>query len=145
MQFGIGHMLILTAVIALLLGVGQGVIRIFGAKVFRQNGETAIFLYLAVAAIFVTLPILVAALLERRQVLALFVGIAFVALASYSEYPLMVALGLQRKGPDFFHVLWINVFATLEVLIYGVGLRLLGFRLLLKHSAGTPNLDIKPS
>lgn len=130
MQFGIVHMMIVTAIVAVLLGVGQGMVRLIGVTRLGGNGEWGIFLYLAIAAVLVTLPIVVATLIERRQLLAILAAVVFVGLATASEYPLMVAMGLQRSGPDFFHILGINVVSSLVVLLHGLALRWGGLRLI---------------
>jgi hypothetical protein len=133
-QFGIVHMMFFTVIIALVLGAAQALIRFLGPDNTGPSDEWSIFLYLAAAAILVSLPVAVAMLLTRHQIVALVLAGVFVFLVTGMEYPLMLALGLQRGGPDIYHVVSINLSVAMAVLTYSAGLRLFGFRLTWGHA-----------
>jgi hypothetical protein len=128
-QFRIMHMMFFTAFIAIVIGIGQGLIRLIGTDITRLNDGWPIFLYLAGSAILVSLPVAAASLLERHLVPALLVAVVLVVLVTAAAYPMMQALGLQRNGPNLYHIVSINASVAMVVLVYCLGLRYFGFRL----------------
>jgi hypothetical protein len=125
-QFGIAQMMIFTAIVSVLLGFGRGLLPLLGPISYVPPG---VFLLLSVAAVLVTLPIVVATLVERRQPLAIRVAVVFVASTTAAECLLAFTMGPGRAGPDVFHVLGINVVSSLVVLAHAAALRWGGIRL----------------
>lgn len=143
-QFGIAHMMFFTAMVALVLGVGQAMIRWLGTDASRVSDGLPIFLYLGASAILVSLPVAVASLLDRHWVPALLVALVFVMLVTGLAFPLMVAMGLDRNGPNFYHVISINLSVTTQVLAYSLGLRFFGHRLTMGKNGAKPIANASP-
>lgn len=126
MQFGIRQLLVLTAIVAAILGAGRLFVAWFGAQL-TAGGESLAFLFLAAAAILMTLPLLLALLLPRLAAPATLAVLLLTALATAGERPLFAKIG--GNGPDFWHFVWINAFQTFWVVIVIAALRLSGYGL----------------
>ncbi len=143
-QFGIAHMMFFTAIVALILGMAQAMIRWLGADATHVGDGLPVFLYLGASAILVSLPIAVASLLDRHCLPALALATVFVVLVTGLAFPLMVAMGLQRSGPDFYDIISINLSVTTQVLAYSLGLRFFGHRLTMGKSGAKPIANASP-
>jgi hypothetical protein len=126
-QFGIRQLMILTAIVAVVLGLMRALILV--AADTLPQGDAAAFIFLAVAAIVMTLPLVVAATLPRWWHVATVVVLALIALVTYSEFGLGQVAGLGGNGPDHWHYVWINTFTALWVLLPVSITRLTGYRL----------------
>jgi hypothetical protein len=127
LQFGIRQLMIITAIVAVVLGVGRMVVINFGNR-FSLGGEAADFVFLAVAAVVLSLPMLLAALLPRRARPAVVVTILVMAVATFLELPLLRAWQ-AHPGPEVWHFLWINLFTAAWVLAVAGIARLTGYRI----------------
>ena len=128
LQFGIRQLMILTAIVAVVLGVGRVAI----ARAISQMGEgdserAAVFAFLAVAGIVMTLPLLMAVLLPRWAWLATIVVLALIAIGTWYELPLVMMTHSLPGGPDIWHLTFINAFQALWVVVIAGLLRLCGY------------------
>lgn len=126
-QFGIRQLLIFTTIVAIILGVGRSLITPV-SKNFHIQGEALIFMFLAAAAILMTLPVLLAALLPRRSGLAIFGILVLIGLATLGEVSLLRIFD-KGSGPDVWHFVWINAFASLWIVGICLVLQLNGYSL----------------
>lgn len=116
-QFGIRQLMILTAIIAVVLGIARIVV---GEAVVHWSGgdasESAIFVFLAGAGILMTLPLLVAGLLPRLAWIATGVVLALIAVGTWYELPLVMMVYSRGSGPNIWHLAFINAFQAAWVL-----------------------------
>jgi hypothetical protein len=126
-QFGIGQLMIITAIIGVLLAIG----RILVAANFSDldlDPEMPIFFFLVGTAIIVTLPLVCAAFLSRYAMGAMLAAVIFVVAVTIMELPLLEATIGTRGGPDVMHLIWINTFTTVWVLAMVLAARLAGYQ-----------------
>ena len=130
-QFGIRQVMILTGIVALVLGVCRWIV-----------GETAgffddtdwrgivVFIFLTAAGIVLPLPLLISGLLPRHWLVASMVALFGIAVGTWIELPLAMILPSRGGGPDFWHLAFINGFQAAWVLAvvaivrwcgYGIG------------------------
>lgn len=128
LQFGIRQLMILTAIVAVLLGLGRVAVPTL-AGFAHFDRETPIFIFLAVAGVVMTLPLVLATLLPRLAIAATLAVLLTTALVTASELPLMNALGAGGGGPDLWHFICINGFQAAWVLAVSGVLRFGGYRL----------------
>jgi hypothetical protein len=123
-QFGIRQLMILTAIVAVVLGACRWLV----AATFNQfegaANEAPVFILLAVAGIVMTLPLMMAALLPRFAWLATLVVLLLMALGTWYELPLVIMVG---GGPNIWHLTFINAFQAVWVLAVVGALRLCGY------------------
>jgi hypothetical protein len=126
MQFGIRQLMIFTTIVAVVLGAGR-----FAVVEFSQHsdlhGEAPIFIFLAVAAILVTLPLFLAALLPRFAIPAVAFVLLLAGLLTAWEVPLLKSVH-SGPGPDTLHVVVINSFTSAWVLTIVLIVRISGYR-----------------
>lgn len=128
-QFGLQQLMIFTAIIGVVLGLGRAlVLTLLPARAWL-GGETVIFIFLAIAAIVTTLPLLISSLLPRWALPATVILLVLIALATLFELPLLRALQMRGPGPDTAHLCWINLFTSAWVLIFTLAARFTGYRL----------------
>ena len=126
-QFGIRQLMILTAIVAVVLGIGRLVITNLPATI-DSGRDTVILIFLGVAAIVMTLPLLLAALLHRYWLPAVLVTSLLVALATAFELPLLNQfIAGAGGGPDALHLIYINLFTSLWILVFVLAVRLCGY------------------
>jgi hypothetical protein len=126
-QFGIRQLMILTAIVAVVLGAGRW---IAGAAAVHFRGdwdEIAVFAFLTVAGIVMTLPLLLAALLPRFAWLASAVVLGLIAIGTWYELPLIMMIGGRGGGPDIWHLTFINAFQALSILAVTFVVRICGY------------------
>lgn len=128
-QFGIRELMIFTAIVGVVFGIGRVVVGNYASHIAWMLGsEAPIFIFLAVAAIVVTLPLLLATLLPRFAVPAVLATLFLIGSATLWELPLL-HLFHQAPGPDVYHLVLINAFTAGWILLLGVAVRLNGYRL----------------
>ena len=139
MQFGIRQLMILTAIVAVLLAIGRvAITQLLQTGITRGNDEFLIFVFLAVAGIIMTLPLLLAALLPRYALPATLFVLCLIFIGTWAELPLLSLTHAPGNGPDFYHLVWINAFQSLwVVLVVGV-LRLCGYGLVVPQMGVNP-------
>lgn len=130
LQFGIVHLMVVTAISAVLLGIGR-----LCLGLIPWNRDIAIFVFLAAAAVVFTLPLLLAALMNRWALLAIPALLAVIALATYWELSLMKTF-ISGPGPNMEHFISINAFSVGVLLLFALVVRLNGFRLFIRPAAG---------
>ena len=129
LQFGIRQLMILTAIVAVVLGGLRWLVLTLVANLGERGmGDAPIFIFLAVAAVTMTVPLVVALLLPRWWIAATAAVLALIALVTYWEYPLMSMLP-RAAGPDTWHFVFINAFTTGWIVVVLGAMRLLGYDL----------------
>jgi hypothetical protein len=126
-QFRIRQLLIVTTIVAVVFGIGRAVIAAAGERI-NFRGEAPIFVFLAVAAIVLTLPLLLAALMRSYWAPAVVVALFLIGLATAWEVPLlrMVHSGGGPKVEDFISI---NAFTAGVMLLMLTIVRLNGYSL----------------
>jgi hypothetical protein len=127
-QFGIRQFMIFTAIVSVLLGIGRIVVSSL-PLLGDVGGDWPIFIFLAFAAMVMTLPLVLAALLPRMALPAVLVVLLLMILATFVELPLLKHIGPRGGGPDVFHFVSINAFTALWILLIAMLVRWAGFRL----------------
>jgi hypothetical protein len=134
-QFGIRHLMIFTAIVGVIFGAGRLLIGWLGASYFADD-EVPIFIFLAAAAVILTLPLLLAGLLPRRAIPAVLLVLALIGLATVWEVTLLRTVsGAATPGPDMWHFVWINVFTAATILAGVLILRSNGYGFVSEHCA----------
>jgi hypothetical protein len=127
-QFGIRQLIMITAIIGVTLGIGRAVILAFAPRFQGFGGEGPIFVFIAVAGILMTLPLVLAALLPRRATIAVFAVLALIAAGTTWELPLLTRF-TSTGGPDFWHFALMNGFQAAWILVIAGLLRAGGYQL----------------
>ncbi|HUE72282.1 MAG TPA: hypothetical protein VMP01_15465 [Pirellulaceae bacterium] len=126
-QFGIRQLLIITTIVAVVFGIGRLIVPNLN---IGSSGEPAIFIFLAVAAIVITLPLLLASLLPRLALPGTLVTLVLIGLATAWELPMLRSAGVgSRGGPDAMHFVWINAITTMWLLALVLVVRWNGYTL----------------
>lgn len=129
-QFGIRQLLIVTTIVGVIFGIGRLVVTHSGMRFTPDAGPgTAIVLFLAVAAIVITLPLLLAALLPRLSIPAVLLTLVLIGATTALELPLLQRVGSGGGGPNALHFAGINVFTALWILAVVATIRLNGYGL----------------
>jgi hypothetical protein len=123
-QFGIRHLLVVMLLVGVVLGVGRAVFA-FNDTLFTGGGETPAFIFLAAAAIVLTLPLLLAALMPRMAALGVPLALLFMGVMTLVELPLLDRLG--GGGPELGHFIAINVAMAAVILLSALVVRLNGY------------------
>jgi hypothetical protein len=125
-QFGIRQVMILTFIVAVVLGVCR-MVAVQSAPHFATNnsGEIAVFALLAAAGVAMTLPLLLAALLPRWSTAAVGVVLVLIGLGTWYELPLLNLI--FGGGPDIWHLTFINAFQAVWVLAVAAIVRTCGY------------------
>ena len=110
-----------------MFGVGRAVIAAAGEHL-NLGGEAPIFIFLAVAAIVLTLPLLLAALMRSYWVPAVIVALVLIGLATAWEVPLLRLIH-SRAGPKVEDFVSINAFTAGVMLLMLTIVRLNGYSL----------------
>jgi hypothetical protein len=125
-QFGILHLVTVTTAVAILLGVARLLL-----VSFRQSlgglAELSTFAFLVVAALVMSIPLLLAILSMKRPIISTAVVLVFIGVGTAYEVSLLQAIGLS--GPDWLHILLINLFCLGQVLVVSIAARASGYRL----------------
>jgi hypothetical protein len=126
-QFGIRHLMVITAIVGVIFGVGRIVVSWQGES-FRPESDVLVFVFLGAAAIALTLPLLLAGLLPRRAVLAVLVVLGLIGVATVWELTLLHAVpGAPPGGPGFGDLIGINAFTAATILAAVAVVRLNGY------------------
>lgn len=135
-QFGIRQLMIFTAIVAVIFGLGRLVVTLLGPQLNLAGGpELPVFIFLVVAASIITLPLLLAGLLPRYWWQAVLVVLLFIAIATACEWPLINTV--TRNGPDVLHLVCINAFTSAWILAFVLLTRISGYRLGGRRAIGT--------
>jgi hypothetical protein len=126
-QFGIRSLMIVTAVIAVLLGLGRILLPPLTARI--DFGPMVIIGYLAIAGVLMLIPLLLAALVPRGAWWAVPVVLVLGAFATAVELPLLRTFRTIAGGPEPGHFIGINSFQAVWVLAFAGLVRWGGYRL----------------
>jgi hypothetical protein len=136
-QFGIRQVMILTAIVGVVLGIGRIAVPHL-AESLSLGGEAPIFIFLAVAGIVMTIPLLLAALLPRMAMAAVIAVLLFMGLATAFELPLLKTVQATTGGPDVGHFIGINVVTAIWILAVAGAMRLGGYSLARQVAGESP-------
>ncbi len=127
-QFGIRQVMILTFIVAVVLGVCRMVV-LRSAQHFGGSSlaEGWFFAFLAVAGIVMTFPLLLAALLPRFSLVAVIGALALITIGTWFEFPLAAMVPGSPGGGNLGPVAWINAFQAAWVLSVVAILRFCGY------------------
>jgi hypothetical protein len=126
-QFRIRQLLIVTTIVAVVFGIGRAVIAATGERI-NLRGEAPIFIFLALAAIILTLPLLLAALMRSYWAPAVIVALVLIGLATAWEVPLLRMVH-SGGGPNVEDFVSINAFTAGVMLLLLTIVRLNGYSL----------------
>ena len=128
-QFGIRQLMVFMAIVGVVFGVGRIVLpALFQAFSLRSGADMWIIVFLAVAATAVTLPLLLAVLVEQRSLLATGLVLILIGLATLSELPLVRAIQ-TGSGAEMGHFISINAFTSAWILGIALLIKLNGYSL----------------
>jgi hypothetical protein len=133
-QFGIRHLLIVMAVASAVLGIGRIVVLNLSAV-----GEEVVFVFLAGAAIVLTLPLLLAALMRRMAIPGVLLALVLIGVATAWELPLWEKVG--EAGPEIGHFVAINAASAIVILVAAGLVRLNGYFLCAQPAARKTSTD----
>lgn len=126
-QFSLRHLIVITALVGIVFGAGRILIPWLGESLSLDR-EALLFIFLSVAAVILTLPLLLAGLLPRRAILAVLIVLTLIGFATVWEMTLLdVLAGVAGLGPDTVHFIWINLFTAVTILTGVLLLRLNGY------------------
>ena len=127
-QFGIRQLMILTAIVAVVLGVSRAIVAEAISHFSQDDSERmAVFVFLAAAGIVMSLPLLLAVLLPRRALLATLIVLGLIAIGTWYELPLVMQVYTGPGGPNIWHLTFINAFQSVWILAVVGLLRLCGY------------------
>ncbi len=138
-QFGIAHLMIVTAVVGVIFGIGR-LLAPWVVAHFPNSSDMFIFIFLAVAAMTFSLPIILAGFLPRGGLIAVPLVMLLVAGATYWEMPLLHST--VGGGPTIYHLIWINVFTVLTVLIFVLTARVCGYSFALARATSSRSSEV---
>ncbi len=127
-QFGIFQLLMVTGFVALFLGGARAAITL--AKV-EAPPDAEPFLavgFLVLCAVLTSVPIWIAALIERYVFAALLIVLTLVIVASYWQQTLLGMLINMGGGPPASFFVWQSVFISSWTLIFAMVMRMNGYR-----------------
>jgi hypothetical protein len=127
-QFGIRQLMILTAIVAVVLGVARVVVaEAISHLGEHDSGQVAVFVFLAAAGIIMTVPLLLAVLLPRLAWLATLAVLLLIAIGTWYELPLVTMVYSSGGGPNIWHLTFINAFQAVWVVAIAGLVRLFGY------------------
>lgn len=139
-QFGLRQLMAFTFGIAVVLGLMRWIVT---SKVLTfLNEDVATWLFLALAAMLMSLPLALAALLPRLAWLAVLLILLMTALATAWEHSLSRAVA-PHGGPDAMHLVWMNAFTSFWVLVFAAVARMNGYRLTVSRRPDTPSSPLQ--
>ena len=138
-QFGIRQVMILTAIVALVLGAGRWLVAETADALARPDWSgIAGVAFLALAGIFMTLPLLLAALLPRLAAVAVAAVLLLMAAGTWFEMQLILIVRGPGGGLNLWLLAWINgVQAAWILAVVGI-LRLCGYSIQQPRSNSPP-------
>jgi hypothetical protein len=124
-QFGIRQLMVVTVVIGVLLGIGRNLAVYWSPD--GAGGEWLIFAFLSVAAVLMTVPLVLATLLPRHALNATLVILVLVGVATAFEWPLLKIVG--GGGPEMEDFIYINFVGSAWIVAFALSVRLGGYSL----------------
>ena len=133
-QFGIRQLMLLTAVVGVLFGVG----RIAVPYLFREFAflpiVAPVIAFLIAAEVVMTLPLVVAALLRRRTVIGVLLALTLIGAITACELPLLKMVTTGGSG-NVQEIIALNVGTATVMLALLTIVRLNGYSLVTTRSA----------
>ena len=123
-QFGILDVMILMSVAAVLLTIGRTVL----PWLSQFGHELAAFLFLAVAAVILTLPVALTCLMKRFAIVGIALSVLQIVVGTYYELTIMHDVA-GVSGPNIYHLIGINTVAGALILLTMLLVRAQGYRL----------------
>jgi hypothetical protein len=133
-QFGLSQLMSFTFGIAVLLGTLRWLVT--SQVLSFVSTELLVWLFLAGAAVLMSLPLGLAALMPRWTGLGVLLTLSLIALATAAEDPLLEKVS-SGSGPEVMDLAWINAFTSAWVLAFAVMARWNGYRLTLSQRPST--------
>lgn len=127
-QFGIRQLMIVTAIVGVIFGIGRLLI-IQLPRHFSIEGEPLVFAFLGVCAVVFTLPLMLAAVLNRGSILGVPIVLALIAVGTYFEEPLMRSIAKSGPEPNAYDLMATNFFTCAFILMVAVIVRCGGYSL----------------
>jgi hypothetical protein len=127
-QFGIRQLIIVTTIVGAALGLGRLVVTRFGQPLSLSSRDAPIFFFLGVAAVALTLPLILAVLMRRLTLLGTLLVLVLIGVMTAWELPLLRALH-SGPGPQTEDFIAINAFTALIVLMVLAAVRMSGYSL----------------
>ncbi|WP_238397404.1 hypothetical protein [Anatilimnocola aggregata] len=127
-QFGIGQLMIVTAIVGFVFGAGRLAIGTLLNHIKIGGGEQPIFVFLAVSAIVFTLPLLIAVLLKRRTIVGVLIVLFLIGAGTASEVPLL-RIFASGSRPNFLDLLAVNGASSAVIMLFALAVRLNGYSL----------------
>jgi len=140
-QFGIRQLLTITTLMGVIFGLGRLLVSSYLGRFNVDGEEYGILAFLGVAAVIVTLPLLLAALLRRHAIPAAVLAAALIILVTYSELPLLQELFPgPGGGPGSRDFIAINAGASVILLFLLMIVRFNGYSLGFSRTQGQPQV-----
>jgi len=127
-QFGIRQLMIVTAAVGVLLGIGRVTIPVLIDRLSVLRHDLPVHAFLVVAEVMLTLPLVLAALLRRFTFVGILLALAFVAGATFVEVPLLQLL-VGNNGIETSDFVGVNAVASALVTAALIAVRLNGYSL----------------
>ncbi|WP_425616999.1 hypothetical protein NA78x_000664 [Anatilimnocola sp. NA78] len=125
-QFGIRQLMIFTALIGVLLGLGRMLLSLAWFDL-RVDDQLGFFLFLLIAQMIVSVPLIFASLLHKHWLPGILISLLFIALVTVVEWQLswkLLSIGpVMERG----FLAWINFFSAVWVLIFAAIVRGSGY------------------
>jgi len=127
-QFGIRQLMIVTAAVGVLLGVGRVMVPVLIDRLSVLRHDLPVHAFLVVAEVILTLPLVLAALLRRFTFVGTLLALAFVAGATFVEVPLLQLLA-GNNGIETSDFVGVNAVASALVTAALTAVRMNGYSL----------------
>jgi hypothetical protein len=127
-QFGIRHLMLITVLVAVTFSIGRTIVggsRGLSPWILEMM---MFFSFLALAAIVLPLPLLLASLLPRRAIPAVLAVLMLIGFATAGELAIKTAV-LGSPRPDLGDFIALNAFTAVTILAAALVLRLNGYRI----------------
>ena len=134
-QFGIRQLMVFTAIVAVLLAIGRVVVPVLAGSFGRDWNELVIFGAMAIAAVLVTLSLLLAVLLPRYALAITPIVALLIGMSTGLELSLITQLSSRVSGPGFGHVAATNIFQAVWIILIAGLMRTSGY--VLRNSEGS--------
>lgn len=136
LRFGIRDLMITMAILGVLLGICRFLVSAINVP---GMNELPIFIFLGVAGVVMTFPLVIASLMQRYALAGVAMALLFMGAATFGE--LMTAEMVGGPGPDIEDFIAINVSSAFGILVIAGVVRLNGYSLR-KSACPMPGPDI---
>ncbi|GAA4440231.1 hypothetical protein [Bremerella cremea] len=123
-RFGLRDLLITMAIVGVLLGIGRLLVSTIE---MNRGSELYIFIFLGVAGVIMTFPLVVAPLMQRMALPGVAMALVFMGAATVGELFTFEQIG--GPGPDVEDFIAINITSAIAILLVAGLVRLNGYSL----------------